>query len=54
MESVDNSGLLFLFEEFDVGFGVLSDDVLDFAVICDSAHFLLNVDIEFVSNYMIF
>lgn len=53
MEPVNNSSFVFLFVEFDVSFGVFSDNMLDFAVVCDSAHFLLNVHVEFISDYMV-
>ena len=53
MQPVDHSGFLFLLEQLYLGFGVFAYDVLYFAVVCDSAHFLLDVHIKFVPHHMV-
>jgi hypothetical protein len=53
VQPVDHSCFLFLLEQLDVGFGVFGDDVFDLAVVCDSAHFLLDVHVEFVPHHMV-
>jgi hypothetical protein len=44
---------LFLFEQLYLAFGVFSNNVLYLAVVCDSAHFLLDVHIKFVPHHMV-
>ena len=53
MQSINHSGFVFLLKEFDLCFRVLCNDVLDFSMVGDSAHFLLNVHVEFITNDMV-
>ena len=52
-QPINNSSFVFLFIKFYLGFRILRNHMPDFAIECNTTHFLLDINIKFVPNHMI-